>query len=202
MAYLVVFARDGAPPQRVALSKSKPTVVGRAIDCALWLEDPELSRQHCNFEHVSGKWIVNDLGSRNGTFAGDQRVAKSHILKDGQTIHAGGVRIVFHASERATSNRPSDPVEASRARAIESQDAALEETQLPAAPRQLTTPKPQPAKAESRTGLKPAVPLAFQRPPARPIVGEGKRPEDPGVSSSWFSAVVSRLRQGRDDRKR
>jgi len=176
-------------------------VVGRAIDCALWLEDPELSRRHCSLEHVNGNWIVNDLHSRNGTYVGDQRV-KSHVLEDGQSIHAGAVRIVFHAAERATSHRPSDPAEASRARAIESQDNSVEETQIRAVPRRLATPKPQPVKAESKKNVKPTVPLAFQRPPARPIVGEGKRREDPGVSSSWFSAVVSRLRQNRDDRKR
>jgi pSer/pThr/pTyr-binding forkhead associated (FHA) protein len=198
MAYLVVFAAPAAP-QRISLSKSKPTVVGRAIDCTLWLEAPQLSRRHCSFEHVNHQWIVNDLRSRNGTFVSDQRV-KSHVLKDGQTIHVGDVRIVSHAAERATSHRPSDPAEASLARAIQSQDSSLEETQIRAAPRRLATPKPQPAKAESKA--KTSVPLAFQRPPARPIVGGATGREDPGVSSSWFSAVVSRLRQSRDDRKR
>lgn len=43
--------------------------VGRLVDCAVALPgDPSVSRRHASLVCVAGSWLVEDLGSRSGTF--------------------------------------------------------------------------------------------------------------------------------------
>lgn len=61
---------------------------GRSLDIRLpgrWI-----SSQHARVRAVGGDFIVEDAGSRNGTFVGGQRVT-SHVLRDGDFVEAGRV---------------------------------------------------------------------------------------------------------------
>jgi pSer/pThr/pTyr-binding forkhead associated (FHA) protein len=47
-----------------------------------------------------GRAVIEDLGSKNGTFVGQEPVAASRRLKDGDVIRLGRlVRLVFRADE-------------------------------------------------------------------------------------------------------
>jgi ABC-type multidrug transport system ATPase subunit/pSer/pThr/pTyr-binding forkhead associated (FHA) protein len=48
--------------------------VGRNPDCDVVLADRMVSWEHCVVEVRDGRWIVDDPGSRNGTFVGPERV--------------------------------------------------------------------------------------------------------------------------------
>ena len=52
-----------------------------------------MSAQHVQLRAVGGDWILQDAGSRNGTFVNGQRVS-SHVLRDGDVIEAGRVYFV------------------------------------------------------------------------------------------------------------
>jgi pSer/pThr/pTyr-binding forkhead associated (FHA) protein len=70
--------------------------VGRSSAAELCFpEDAGLSRQHFAFESEGGEWTVEDLGSKNGTFVGKERVAEPRALRNGDQIRVGGVLIVF-----------------------------------------------------------------------------------------------------------
>lgn len=186
MAYVVVFAR-GAPPQRFSLSG--PAIIGRALGCDIWLDDPELSRKHCTIEPLDDRrWALRDLDSSNGTFLQRDQV-KTHVLQDGDAIYIGSTRIHFHADRPLTSHRPSNPNEASCAPGQEAKDIPV-----PPGPRRRGA---RPTSVPRKHGR--AVSLPFSRPPAKPIVGKAQSSDDPGVSSSWFSTVVNRLRRGGSD---
>ena len=51
-----------------------PILVGRAPECTLVLEDDFASGRHARFSLQSGVWILEDLGSTNGTFLGRSKV--------------------------------------------------------------------------------------------------------------------------------
>ncbi|MFV2067636.1 MAG: FHA domain-containing protein [Pirellulales bacterium] len=53
----------GAP---IALLKMR-ILVGRHGSCDVALPYPTVSARHCELEFLSGRWLVRDLGSRNGT---------------------------------------------------------------------------------------------------------------------------------------
>ena len=78
---------DGAKPRSVRLAGS--TVVGRAIECDLRLEDTYVSQQHARIFGKNGSWYVEDLGSTNGTFVNEQRLAAPAMLAPGDRIRVG-----------------------------------------------------------------------------------------------------------------
>jgi pSer/pThr/pTyr-binding forkhead associated (FHA) protein len=78
---------DGAKPRPVRLEGS--TVIGRAIECELRLDDTFVSQQHARIFAKNGSWFVEDLGSTNGTFVNEQRLAAPAMLAPGDRIRVG-----------------------------------------------------------------------------------------------------------------
>lgn len=54
-------------------------MIGRDPACGLWLDDPKVSRQHARVRLESGAWLIEDLGSRNGTLV-DGRLVEQIAL--------------------------------------------------------------------------------------------------------------------------
>jgi len=61
------------------VSKRVHIVVGRSRDCDLTLDDPTVSGRHARLAWDAGKIVVEDLGSANGTFVGDERIERTQI---------------------------------------------------------------------------------------------------------------------------
>ncbi len=61
------------------------TIVGRANECNLWIEDGAISRKHFSIHVVKGKAVLKDLGSTNGTLLNGEKVTE-HPLEDGDKI--------------------------------------------------------------------------------------------------------------------
>ena len=56
--------------------------IGRASDCSIPIKDRYLSRKHAEIIVVSGKWMLKDLGSANGTYLNGARVEHDELLLD------------------------------------------------------------------------------------------------------------------------
>lgn len=50
------------------------TLVGRSSRCDLRLDDPRVSAEHAVIRWHGGRWLIRDLGSRNGTLVQGQRL--------------------------------------------------------------------------------------------------------------------------------
>lgn len=50
-------------------------VVGRSRACDLVIAGPDVSSQHATLEWIDAHWQLRDLGSRNGTYIGETRLA-------------------------------------------------------------------------------------------------------------------------------
>jgi FHA domain-containing protein len=83
---VVVYA-DGAKPRTVPLHAS--TVVGRAPECDLLIDDTYASQQHARVFGKNGAWYVEDLGSTNGTYVNDQKLAAPAMVQPGDRIRVG-----------------------------------------------------------------------------------------------------------------
>jgi pSer/pThr/pTyr-binding forkhead associated (FHA) protein len=68
--------------------------IGRGETNDVALDDRKASRQHARIERRGDDFVLRDLGSTNGTFAGAMRVTE-HTLHDGDSIRIGDARIVF-----------------------------------------------------------------------------------------------------------
>ena len=77
-----------------------PTVIGRATDCGIHLDDDEISREHARVEQDErGEVWITDLGSTNGTYFLDGRRIGRHVLQDGDKIRVGPdtiLKLSFH----------------------------------------------------------------------------------------------------------
>jgi hypothetical protein len=91
-AYLLV-STDGQPP--VQFDLGGPLIgVGRASDNDVILDDPLVSRHHCQLKLQHGAYGFADLGSRNGSFVNGQPVTEI-ALGPGDVIRVGATTIEF-----------------------------------------------------------------------------------------------------------
>jgi predicted component of type VI protein secretion system len=69
-----------------------PAVIGRSRSTDVRLGNPLVSRQHCEVFEADGMLMVRDLGSLNGTFVGDTRIAEQAMpLNPGDQFSVGPV---------------------------------------------------------------------------------------------------------------
>jgi len=90
-AYLVVIS--GPSFGEMYRLKGDRTVLGRGERADIRVLDDGVSREHAAIERDSGKVVVVDLGSTNGTFCNGGRV-KRHDLTDGDKISIGATTIL------------------------------------------------------------------------------------------------------------
>lgn len=95
-----------------------PLVIGREADCDIILNDPKISRQHVRLTQTAdGRFQVEDLESRNGTWVNGMRLKGSRLLEDGDELDlARMVTIVFVASEITEPLAPEEIQESYRLR--------------------------------------------------------------------------------------
>jgi len=86
---------DGGHAGKIFVLEAAESVAGRGESCALSLGDAGVSRAHASFVRSAVGIEITDLGSRNGTFVNGRRVAVSVLLRQGDTISLGGVRLRY-----------------------------------------------------------------------------------------------------------
>jgi pSer/pThr/pTyr-binding forkhead associated (FHA) protein len=57
-----------------------PVTIGQADDADIRLQDPSVSKYHCDIVRVDDMLVVRDLGSRHGTRVNGSRVHESALL--------------------------------------------------------------------------------------------------------------------------
>lgn len=84
------------------------TLVGRANDVHLLLEDQFASRHHAEIHHIDSAYQVRDLQSKNGVFVDGRRLdlGASAWLADGAEVQFASTRFRFH-DPSATVTAPS-----------------------------------------------------------------------------------------------
>lgn len=73
-------------------------ILGRAPDARIQLDHGRVSRQHARIVVGQGKAVLEDLGSKNGTFVRGEPVKGPEELGDGDEICIGSFVLVFRDS--------------------------------------------------------------------------------------------------------
>jgi hypothetical protein len=74
------------------------TVIGRAAEADLRIEDSGVSRRHAEFRYVDGGVELVDLGSTNGVSVNGNPVSRAS-LSDGDRIDAGSTTLIYRVDE-------------------------------------------------------------------------------------------------------
>lgn len=70
-------------------------IIGRNKSCDVSIRANFISARHVRIWYEDGEWLLEDLGSRNGTAINGQRIAQRVMLDPQDEISVGGIRFVF-----------------------------------------------------------------------------------------------------------
>lgn len=87
---------------------SGENIIGRDDDCAVLLNATGVSRRHAVIRLSGGGAVIEDLGSKNGTWRNGQRLAGPIELRDGDEIRFGAIGMTFRSSPQAESTVTED----------------------------------------------------------------------------------------------
>ncbi|MFB4304861.1 FHA domain-containing protein [Actinomadura sp. GTD37] len=92
-------AQHGAPTKLVVVQGERagtvidltgvPITIGRANDATLVVTDDYASSRHARIFAQDGQWIVEDLGSTNGTYLGRTKVSRPMPVPPGVPVRIG-----------------------------------------------------------------------------------------------------------------
>ena len=140
--------RTGPTPGATFTLEGDQLNIGRDSSNEIVINDAEVSRRHSRLTFQGGKYVLEDLGSTNGTFVNGQRLAGPRVLKAGEVVSFGEqIVLVFEV----TTNDPGATMVSPRAAAA-----------VPSAPRPSTPPPPPPA---DYVGSVPAGPVSQESEP-------------------------------------
>lgn len=153
--------REGPSPGKVfSLSKSELTI-GRELNNDIVINAAEVSRKHARLIFQAGNYVIEDLGSTNGTYVNGQRLTGPHVLQPGDYVMLGDAVGVTYESTAYDPNATmvSSPMKPS--------------TQPP----QPHVPVPPPAPPEQQFQSPPSPTYSGQVPQGPPPVPEMTSPE-------------------------
>lgn len=91
-------ARDGEVVQLTTAGSPQSVSIGRTAPCQLVLsDDPDMSRRHARIFWSGSSWMIEDVGSSNGTFLGEfqaeRKLSASTAIKEGDIFRVGLTRL-------------------------------------------------------------------------------------------------------------
>jgi len=89
MAQYQFVMRSGPTPGVTFPLDGDQLTIGRDSTNGVAINDAEVSRKHARLMFQGGKYVLEDLGSTNGTFVNGQRLAGPVVLKPGDVVSLG-----------------------------------------------------------------------------------------------------------------
>src|SRR5712664_2600146 len=91
-----LIVNPGSPTAWQIQLKPGTNLLGRGFANDFKIEEPSVSGSHCQIVVDNDRVLIKDLGSTNGTYV-NRAPVKEAQLEGGQTIHLGGVPILFES---------------------------------------------------------------------------------------------------------
>jgi predicted component of type VI protein secretion system len=84
-----MIVRTGPNPGTTYDLTKEVTLMGRDVSNEIILGDAEISRQHSRLTRTPGGYVLEDLGSTNGTFVNGERLMAPRVLNPGDLVALG-----------------------------------------------------------------------------------------------------------------
>ncbi len=90
--------RSGPTPGKVYPIMKNEVIIGRDPNADILVNDDEVSRHHASIKLSPDGYVIEDLGSTNGTVINGDRLAGPHLLRAGEIISLGEhITLIFDA---------------------------------------------------------------------------------------------------------
>ena len=83
-------------------------VIGRSRDCRVRVDVTRVSRRHARITIDGDAALIEDCGSRHGTWVGSNRTAGRVRLRDGDRIGVAGIEMLFRIVAPGEGNAPTE----------------------------------------------------------------------------------------------
>lgn len=80
-------------------------VLGRSDECDVQLDDTRVSRRHASLTRDGDQWVLEDLGSRNGTLVNGERLTGRRALAFGDRVQLSPETVLVFAREDPLEDR-------------------------------------------------------------------------------------------------
>jgi predicted component of type VI protein secretion system len=90
----------GGQEQKVFELDKPRMVVGREPSCEIHIDNLGISRNHCAFVNKSDAFVIQDLGSSNGTYVNGRKITE-HFLNDADEVIIGKYTLRFKNETQA-----------------------------------------------------------------------------------------------------
>jgi ABC-type multidrug transport system ATPase subunit/pSer/pThr/pTyr-binding forkhead associated (FHA) protein len=87
-AHLLI-VKEGPSAGKTYPLEGDEIIIGREPSSALWIDSPGVSRKHASLIFQNNQYLLEDLGSSNGTFVNGEQISKPRSLKNGDIISLG-----------------------------------------------------------------------------------------------------------------
>ena len=79
---------------------TRDSVIGRSYESDIYLSDLNVSRSHARILVKDSTYILEDMGSGNGTYVNDTLVKRQHTLEDQDVVRVGGSSFRFQEAAK------------------------------------------------------------------------------------------------------
>jgi DNA-binding winged helix-turn-helix (wHTH) protein len=80
-------------------------LIGRDREAVVWIDDESVSRRHARVSIREGGAWIEDLGSKNGTYVGEQKIRSLVPLSDRAVVRIGPATLTLRVLKRTGSTR-------------------------------------------------------------------------------------------------
>jgi hypothetical protein len=165
--------RSGVDVGKEYILDKNEFIVGREQTADITVSDPEISRRHARIFFQNGGYIIEDLGSTNGTFVNGQKISGPYLLRPGEVVNFGehvsvlfeSVQVDPNATVVSSAAAPKAPIASAPAKAplyTPPPAAPVSQPMAPAAvaqqPFSASVPQAAPAKKPGKTGTPSKMP--------------------------------------------
>jgi predicted component of type VI protein secretion system len=105
--------RSGPNPGTEFPLEESEIMIGRDSTCNLVINDAEVSRKHARVIWQASNYVIEDVGSTNGTFINGKRLTAPFVLQGGETITLGeNIVLIFEHTTDPDATRMSAAIKA------------------------------------------------------------------------------------------
>jgi predicted component of type VI protein secretion system len=97
-AQFQLVVRSGPNAGKTYPLEADEIIVGRDASNTISINDSEISRKHAKLNLHGAAYVIQDLGSTNGTFINGQRVTGTQVLNPGDSVSFGENIILLYES--------------------------------------------------------------------------------------------------------